>query len=313
MRRSFSLGMVVMVLAISPLLHVAPCFADIIKYQDGNGKVHFTSDRGSIPEGAKVLKVYKTDQGSKAQSEEEKLETQQPQPDPLRKEDAVRDGIIIRVLQDIVQGYHASHTYSKGDFYVCADMTLDVWNMVETKGINARIAVGNVQNPHADWSQFNHAWVMAEVASDSWLALETTGGVVVRGDAQREYYRGLFFNTPREFKEYVDLRKRRHHLALRTKELEEDLNKVKKEYERELQEHNDLTTEYNRTYGDKRLSKSRFKKSMEFRERLNEQALVVKEFEGRGQQLVGIINGNVEELKAIDQQLERPIEQLHAN
>jgi hypothetical protein len=100
---------------------------------------------------------------------------------------------------------------------------------------------------------------------------------------------------------------------LTTKDLEKDLKNVKKEYDQELKKHNDLTDEYNRIYSDKRLSKSRFKKSMEFRDRLNEQALVVKELEGRGQQLVGIINGNVEELNGIDRQLDRPIERLNPN
>jgi len=295
------------------LVQTETCFAEIIKYQDENGKVHFTSDRASIPEGGKVLKVYKTDQDAEEKSEEGKLDSQPPQQYPPRQEDSVRDGIIVRVLRDIVQSYHATHTYSESDFYVCADMTLDVWNMVETKGINARIAVGNVQNPQADWNQFNHAWVMAEVASDSWLALETTGGVVVRSDANKKYYRGFFFNTPKEFKEYVDLRKRRYDLSLRTKELEKELTNVRREYEQELRKHNSLIDEYNRTYADKRLSKSRFKKSTELRNRLNEQAMVVKKYEGRGQQLVGIINGNLEEVKEIDRQLARPIEQLNAN
>ena len=313
MRRFFSLGIALVVLVVTPLIQIDQCAAEIVKYQDRNGKIHFTSDSDSIPEGAKVLKVYKTDQGAKDKSEEGKLEAQQPKQRPPREEHSAQDGIIIRVLQDIVKGYHATHTYSKSDFYVCADMTLDVWNMVETKGINARIAVGNVQNPDVDWKQFNHAWVMAEVSPDTWLALEPTMGAIVRGDASRKYYRGLFFNTPREFKEYVDLRKRRRELSLTTKDLDKDLKDVKKEYEQELRKHNDLTNEYNTKYGDKRLSKSRFKKSMEFRDRLNEQAMVVKELEGRGQQLVGIINGNVEELKDIDRQLDRPIERLNAN
>jgi hypothetical protein len=171
MRRFFSLAIILVVLVFTPLPHIDRCSAEIIKYRDGNGTIRFTSDPDSLPEGAKVLKIYKTDQGTKDKSEERKLETSQPQQHPPREERSSQDGIIIRVLQDIVKGYHATHTYSKSDFYVCADMTLDVWNMVETKGINARIAVGNVENPHADWKQFNHAWVMAEVSPNSWLAL----------------------------------------------------------------------------------------------------------------------------------------------
>lgn len=313
MRRPSSLRITLVVLVFSLLLHIDYCTAEIIKYQDKDGDIHFTSDRASIPQGATVLKVYETDKGARSGSEQGTFEAQQSQQRPARNQRSVRDGVIIRVLQDIVKEYHATHTYSKSDFYVCADMTLDVWNIVETKGINALIAVGNVQSPHATWDQFNHAWVMAEVASDSWLALEPTMGAIVRSNANKRYYRGVFFNTPREFKEYVDLRKKRRDLSSRVKDLKEDLIVVKEEYNGELQKHNDLTDEYNRKYSDRKLSKSRFKKSMELRDRLNEQGMVVKQLEGRGQQLVGIINENVAEIKNIDLQLDRPAERLNAN
>jgi len=60
-------------------------------------------------------------------------------------------------------------------------MAVDVWNMVKTKGINARIAAGNIDKPHADWKEFNHAWVVAEAAPRKWIALETTGVNLVQG------------------------------------------------------------------------------------------------------------------------------------
>ena len=47
---------------------------------------------------------------------------------------------------------HATHTYSEADLFVCADIAVNVWNMVKIKGINARIAAGNVNKPHADWT-----------------------------------------------------------------------------------------------------------------------------------------------------------------
>jgi hypothetical protein len=50
----------------------------------------------------------------------------------------------VQILQDILTNYHNTHTYFGPNIYVCGDMACDVWNMVETQGINAIIRVGNV-------------------------------------------------------------------------------------------------------------------------------------------------------------------------
>ena len=125
------------------------------------------------------MQVFGTDEGNGDNSSSEQ-HPEQP---------ASQDEIIVSVLHNLVKVYHATHTYSKKNFFVCADMAMDVWNMIETKGINARIAVGNVNKAQANWKEYNHAWVVAEVSPGRWVALEITRGTVVRGNENKNYYR----------------------------------------------------------------------------------------------------------------------------
>ncbi len=116
----------------------------------------------------------------------------------------------IKILKKIVEDYHKTHTYSKADMFVCADMAIDVWNMVETQGINAIIKAGRVDKDITELRDVNHAWVMAEVAPDEWIALETTGGYLVCpvqpicAKNNSRYYTGWSYASPKEFKEYLD-------------------------------------------------------------------------------------------------------------
>ena len=116
----------------------------------------------------------------------------------------------IQVVKKIVEDYHKTHTYNKSDLFVCFDMAIDVWNMVKTKGINAILIVGNVKEDITDIRQANHVWVVAEVSSNTWIALETTGGFLVCPDLtvcsiyNPRYFLGSHFNNPRELKKAQD-------------------------------------------------------------------------------------------------------------
>ena len=117
------------------------------------------------------------------------------------------------IVEKIAQDYHATHTYTASDFFVCSDMALDMWNLIKTKGINAKLQVGNVDENISEYegfeifSRMNHAWVIAEVAPFTWLAVEPTGGYTVYADDNRLYYWGISFDSPREFKRFSELRK----------------------------------------------------------------------------------------------------------
>jgi hypothetical protein len=274
--------------------------AQIYKYQDKDGKIHFTSDPNAIPEGGKILKAFETQEGNKNNPQEENLpENYPPDMEPN-----------IQILQTILQLYHITHTYSEADFFVCADMALDVWNMVKTKGIKARIAAGNVNKPDADWKEFNHAWVVAETAPRKWIALETTGGFLVSSKRNKNYYRGCFFNSPRELKEYCDLYRQRGELFKRSQPLQEELKKVQDDYNQELKKYNEMVEEYNTKYPNRRLTFGQHKEAQTFNENINQQGTVVKELEGRGKQLRDLINSNISELKTLEQAIDKPIEVL---
>jgi hypothetical protein len=192
-------------------------------------------------------------------------------------------------------------------------MAIDVWNMVKTKGINARIAAGNVNNPQADGTEFNHAWVVAEAAQRKWIALETTGGYLVSGKKNKNYYRGYFFASPRELKEYCDLYQKRSELIKRTQPLQKELEKFKDDYDRELKKYNNMVDDYNKKYAGRFFTLGQHQEAQACKENITQQGRMVKEFEGRGKQLSELINANIEELGTFEQTLDKSIETLPSN
>ena len=116
----------------------------------------------------------------------------------------------INIIKQIVEEYHESHTYIGTDVYVCGDMARDVWNMVKTQGINAKIVVGNIDKDTKSMSEATHVWVLAEVSLDEWVAMETTGGYLVCDDpdicpiSNSRYYRGFQFSDPKELDDSLE-------------------------------------------------------------------------------------------------------------
>jgi TPR repeat protein len=143
---------------------------------------------------------------------------------------ATADKTRVELLSRIVSDYHESHTYRKDDSFVCGDMASDVWNIVQTKGIPAKIMIGNVETDATSPGEFNHAWVLAELSSDEWLALETTGGFVVRSDENRRYYSGHAFSNPKQLKEYSNLASQMNTANLKYKSAIDDYNQMVGQY-----------------------------------------------------------------------------------
>lgn len=108
--------------------------------------------------------------------------------------------------QRIVKHYHETHIYSAYDFFVCGDMSLDVWDMLKAHGIQALIKIGNVEKEAKDITEVDHAWVLAETSPGCYLALETTGGYAVWSKDNPLYYEGWSFDNPREYKRFAELR-----------------------------------------------------------------------------------------------------------
>jgi len=112
-----------------------------------------------------------------------------------------------RIANEIVANYHQTHIYSLNDLYVCGDMASDIWDMLQAQGINAKINVGNVDRDITNITDANHAWVLAEVAPNSYLALEATGGYSVQKTDNPRYYFGWSFYNPKQLKNYMQLSK----------------------------------------------------------------------------------------------------------
>jgi hypothetical protein len=150
-------------------------------------------------------------------------------------ESNTRKSELVATLTKIVSTYHKTHKYLTNDtgnyIYVCGDMACDVWDMVFSEGIHAKILAGNVNEDITSIAQANHAWVLAEISDGDWLALETTGGYAVRFNENKRYFFGCRFSTPKDYRDFEHL-KRQYNEALSKGRAAEDA-------------YNSLVTEYN--------------------------------------------------------------------
>jgi len=134
--------------------------------------------------------------------------------------------------QNIVKRYHDTHVYSKYDFYVCSDMAMDVWNMLKAQQIEALIQVGNIKTSVSDITKVDHAWVLAKVSPDGYLALEATGGYAVPEQENDLYYKGWSFGSPREYKSYIEIRQEYNIRVGIIKQLNEKAETTYEEYQK---------------------------------------------------------------------------------
>ncbi|QYZ79473.1 PEGA domain-containing protein [Methanofollis formosanus] len=209
----------------------------------------------------------------------------------------------VAVVREIVETYRETHTYSDADFFVCADMALDVWNMIETRGIDAKIAIGDVERSGEELHEADHAWVLAETSPGVWTALETTGGFVVDDDEQ--YQEGWFFDTPRGFKEFIDLSNRYNAGVEQYDDLEKRYNRKVERYNDELEELNDLIDSHNERYAGRWLTPQEYEDAERMEERINEQRVVVAQLDGEAEQLSREIDGVERDLEALERQMRR--------
>nr|WP_321506482.1 PEGA domain-containing protein [uncultured Methanoregula sp.] len=174
----------------------------------------------------------------------------------------------IRILRQIVEDYHKIHTYSMDDYFICADMALDVWNIVDTRGMRAVLATGNIKDPNADWKEYNHAWVLVEAAPLQWVALETTGGYLVYKNNNPNYYRGMFFVNPKDLKTNMDLRRDYNNEIERSATIVSQYNAKASEYNAELEAYRSLERSYNTKYAGQNLTASEYQEALSMRNTL---------------------------------------------
>lgn len=123
-------------------------------------------------------------------------------PQNIETPDLTQEDNNLQICEKIVQDYYKTHTYVTDDVFDCDNMAMDVWNLVESQGINAEIAVGNVNIKDASIKDINHAWVVAEISPQTWVAIECTGGYTTHDD---NYYSGYFFDNPKNYQRFLTL------------------------------------------------------------------------------------------------------------
>jgi len=108
----------------------------------------------------------------------------------------------VRISEEIVKKYHETHAKNESEILECGDMARDVWDLLETEGIHSKIMIGRLDREVANISEADHAWVVAEIAPNKWLALDPTEGQPVTNPL---YYIGWHFATPIDFRSYEQL------------------------------------------------------------------------------------------------------------
>ncbi|MFC1990544.1 hypothetical protein ACFLU9_00125 [Chloroflexota bacterium] len=193
--------------------------------------------------------------------------------------------------ENIVRYYHETHTYSIQDFYVCSDMAADVWNMLKAQGIGALIQIGNVKTGVSKITDCDHAWVLAEVSSGDYLALETTGGSVIQKGENALYYKGWSFNNPKDLKRYQELRREYNIRVDIINQLVSAANEVFAEHEKEYDYYKELVDEFNTKYAGHPVSTE----SKVHEARIEAQLAMAEEKEDRYKQLGELIKQQKEE------------------
>jgi len=218
----------------------------------------------------------------------------------LREQYEIVGATPAETAENIVRHYYETHIYSEYDFFVCSDMSLDVWNMLKAQGIEALIQIGNVKTPVEDITDVDHAWVLAEVSPRCYLALETTGGYTVREEDNSLYYQGWSFDNPREYKSFTELK---HEYNIRVDIVNQLTDRIKDchaEYEEEFDYYQELVDEFNEKYVGRPISAE----SEAFEDQIEAQIALAKEKEGRCNQLTELINEMRQELENLTAEME---------
>jgi hypothetical protein len=209
----------------------------------------------------------------------------------------------IRLLRKIVEDYHRIHTYSIDDYFVCADMAMDVWNIVDTQGLKAVLVAGNIRNQNAGWKDYDHAWVLVEAAPKQWVALETTGGFLVYQSSNPGYYRGMFFENPKDLKTNMDLRRDYNNEIDRSNTIVNQYNAKVSEYNSERDTYITLVDTYNTKYAGQNLTAAEYQEALVMKNNLDTESQKVVQLKAELDQLTVTYNNEKQIMDSITRQI----------
>ena len=149
--------------------------------------------------------------------------------------DKARRNTRLGEIAAIAAQYHATHTYSMLDYFVCVDMALEMANILKTRNFKPLVVAGTTKTdvsgmePERMIRTFDHAWVVVELEPGVNVAVETTAGVVADEKIPNfeRYYQGLVFENPRQAKDTDVLIRTINEDCKRVGELIEDWNRTK--------------------------------------------------------------------------------------
>lgn len=134
--------------------------------------------------------------------------TPEPTPTPIPTPQLTETQKKVQLVENIAKSYYDTHTYQDNNVFDCDNMAQDVWDMLKAQGINAQIQIGNIEmSSTITLEDVNHAWVMAEIEPGKYLAVETTGGYIVYGETNPNYYKGFSFKDPKNYRSFTELYK----------------------------------------------------------------------------------------------------------
>lgn len=204
----------------------------------------------------------------------------------LKQDSQLAGSTPTETAQKIIKLYHETHVYSTYDLFVCGDMAQEVWNMLKAQNINAKIQIGNINTPVKEMTDSDHAWVLAEVAPGTYLALETTGGFSVPQSENPLYYQGWSFQSPKDFKDYADLLNEYNTRLSIVNDMASRYNDAGKDLEQANAVYNQMVTSFNAQYSGKPLTAD----SQAAKDKVTAQQLVVREKQGRVSQALDEYN-----------------------
>ena len=143
-------------------------------------------NRASTPTPISANPQAETSESSPAISEvESSNETKRVARERHPSEEAILKNRKAQRIAKLAYNYERSHSYSREDMFACVDMSIDLWNQIQTAGIRAALMAGNVQTDITGFKAenmvqyvalMNHAWVVAEIELGRWLPVESTAG-----------------------------------------------------------------------------------------------------------------------------------------
>ena len=108
----------------------------------------------------------------------------------------------------INKAYHKEHPYVEG-ILDCDDMAMDIWNILDKRGITSAIVVGNLDIDKERFTETDHAWLIVLHNKDNGFQLfifivEPTNGETYAFDkesmAHAQYLQGYFFASPSDLR-----------------------------------------------------------------------------------------------------------------